>query len=150
MPALQLLPCQGCEQCRRTGVCHQTDDMSQLISWFDTAQALVLAAPVYFYGLPAPVKAMVDRCHPLWHSRRWKTRPPRPAFFISTCGAPRKTEFEVIRRESNAFLNTIGFHAAGELLLPGLEKPARKQRLSQAKQRALRLGQRFSRSCDYA
>lgn len=149
LTALQLLPCQGCDKYRRTDICRKTEDMRQLIAWFDDAQALILAAPVYFYGLPAPVKAMVDCCHPLWHRRRWKTRAKRPAFFLSTCGAPRRSEFEVIRRESRAFLNTIGFQVAGEMLLPGLEKSDRSQRLARAKLRARGLGKRFARSFTY-
>lgn len=115
------------------------DAMDRLISEFDRADALVLAAPVYFYGFPAQVKAVIDRCQPLWHDPRWRRRPKRPAFFLSTCARSRTAEFEVIRREARAFLNTIGFRVHGELLVPGLDRADAGARLRRAGVRAARL-----------
>lgn len=115
------------------------DAMDRLIAEFDRADALVLAAPVYFYGFPSQAKAVIDRCHPLWHDPRWRTRPRRPAFFLSTCAAVRTAEFAVIRREARAFLNTIGFRLRGELLVPGLDRADAGARLRRAGVQAARL-----------
>lgn len=119
------------------------DPMTSLIAWFDRADALVLAAPVYFYGFPAQVKSVIDRCQPLWADRRWQRRRKRPAIFISTCAASRRSEFEVIRREAKAFLNTIGCQYTGEIFVSGLDSASAARRLRYGRIRAVRLAQRL-------
>jgi hypothetical protein len=115
------------------------DPMDALVRDFDRADAVVLAAPVYFYGFPAQAKAVIDRCQDLWLDPRWRRRPKRPAFFLATCARPRLAEFAVIRREARAFLNTIGFKVHGELLLPGSDRSDAPLRLRRAQVRAGRL-----------
>jgi len=112
-----------------------------LIRLFDRADALVLASPVYFYSLPAQAKAVVDRCHPLWHDPYWRERPRRPAFFLSTCASEKPDEFQVIVREVKAFFNTLGFRYAGELLVSGMDRSDASVRLT----RALRAARSLSR-----
>ena len=58
----QIRPCLACGRClERGGVCVQRDGMAELDPLLDTADALVLACPVYYSGMPAQVKAVVDR-----------------------------------------------------------------------------------------
>src|SRR3972149_2049219 len=59
-------PCQNCDGCLHTGVCIIDDDMQAIHYKLKEADRLVLAAPVFFLGLPAQAKAMVDRCQALW------------------------------------------------------------------------------------
>jgi multimeric flavodoxin WrbA len=119
--------------------------MTSLVRWFDQADAMVLASPVYFYGFPAQAKAVIDRCQPLWSDPVWRRRPKRPAVFISTCAASRRSEFSVIVREARAFANTIGFKILHTVLVTGLDRTDATIRLSQAERRAIRLGRLFSR-----
>ncbi len=125
---LAINPCWGCNACLDNDyTCWQDDDMPKVIKLLDQAAVLVVAAPVYFYGYPAQVKALIDRCHPLWHNPAWKQRIKRPAFFISTCASSQPKEFEVIIKETKAFFNTAGFKLTDTLLLPGMTTPFRLQ-----------------------
>jgi multimeric flavodoxin WrbA len=128
---LRVHPCQGCGSCLRTRVCQYRDDMLKLIHWLDQAHAVVLAAPVYFYGFPAQTKAVIDRCHPLWNDPYWQRR-RRPGFLLATCGRNRLSEFAVLRREAKAFFNTIGCRVDRELLVPGLERKDSRLKLARA------------------
>ena len=57
-------PCMGCNACFKTnGICAQKDDMSVIYEKMSQADMLVIASPVYFYGISAQLKAMIDRCH---------------------------------------------------------------------------------------
>lgn len=129
---LRVHPCQGCGSCQRKAVCRYRDDMLKLIHWLDRAQAVVLAAPVYFYGFPGQTKTVIDRCHPLWNDPYWQRRPRRPGFLLSTCGSNRLSEFSVLRREAKSFFNTIGCRIAGELLVPGMERKRARSKLARA------------------
>lgn len=53
--------CNGCEICYRTQNCVINDDMQEIIARIRECQIIILAAPVYWANVPAPVKNMFDR-----------------------------------------------------------------------------------------
>ncbi len=59
-------PCIECGGCTATGVCVLRDDMDEIYPHLIAADVIVLAAPVFFYGLNALAKAMVDRTQCFW------------------------------------------------------------------------------------
>ena len=58
-------PCMGCNACFRkeAHTCAQKDEMSIIYDKMALADMLVIASPVYFYGLSAQLKAAIDRFH---------------------------------------------------------------------------------------
>ena len=58
-------PCIGCNSCfaREDHACCQKDDMQIVYEKMTKAEMLVIASPVYFYGLSAQLKAVIDRFH---------------------------------------------------------------------------------------
>jgi multimeric flavodoxin WrbA len=54
-------PCQGCWSCRETGQCKIKDDMQELYVKMLTADGLIFGSPIYFYGMTAQAKAIIDR-----------------------------------------------------------------------------------------
>ena len=57
-------PCLGCNACFKTdGICAQNDDMAIIYEKMSRADMLVIASPVYFYGISAQLKAVIDRFH---------------------------------------------------------------------------------------
>lgn len=58
-------PCIGCNSCftRKDNKCFQHDDMSAIYEKLRTADIAVIASPVYFYGISAELKAIIDRLH---------------------------------------------------------------------------------------
>ena len=64
---LNVAGCLACESCKRAAdaVCVQKDDMHAVYAAIKDADALLLASPVYFYGLSSQIKAVVDRCYAL-------------------------------------------------------------------------------------
>ena len=58
-------PCIGCNSCvtREGNRCFQIDDMPRIYEKLKTADVVVAASPVYFYGISAELKAMIDRLH---------------------------------------------------------------------------------------
>ena len=62
---VQVAPCRGCNACYASegNVCVQKDDMDAIYSKLAEADVLVIASPVYFYGISAQLKAVIDRLH---------------------------------------------------------------------------------------
>ena len=59
--------CRACDACMRNGgACIQKDDMADILGAFQQADVVVLATPVYFYGVSAQMKACIDRTYPIW------------------------------------------------------------------------------------
>ena len=58
-------PCRGCNACLSTegNLCVQKDDMSWIYGKLAEADILVIASPVYFYGISSQLKAVIDRLH---------------------------------------------------------------------------------------
>lgn len=58
--------CHGCFSCMRNGGnCVNDDDMKEILERITRSDLLIFSFPLYAYGMPAPLKAMVDRLLPL-------------------------------------------------------------------------------------
>ena len=52
--------CTGCFACKRNGgTCRHTDDMSDILKEMLESDLLLFSFPLYCYGFPAPLKAML-------------------------------------------------------------------------------------------
>ena len=58
---LSIAPCTGCVACGYEGPCVQHDDMDGLRAQILAADMLVLATPLYYYGMAAQLKCVIDR-----------------------------------------------------------------------------------------
>ena len=58
--------CTGCFACMHNGgTCIHEDDMKAILEEILTSDLLILSFPLYCYGMPAPLKAIIDRILPL-------------------------------------------------------------------------------------
>lgn len=58
--------CSGCFSCMKNGgECIRNDDMRALLEKILSSELLVFSFPLYCYGMPAPLKALLDRTLPL-------------------------------------------------------------------------------------
>ena len=60
---LHIAPCRNCGGCAEGRPCVIRDDFPGMLRDFQCADVLVLAAPIYYYGMPAPLKLCLDRLH---------------------------------------------------------------------------------------
>jgi multimeric flavodoxin WrbA len=56
-----IAPCDGCSACGKTGKCHIQDDMQVLYEKMLEADGIIFGTPIYFYGMTAQAKAIIDR-----------------------------------------------------------------------------------------
>lgn len=58
--------CRGCFTCKRNGgKCIHSDDMAEILQKILESDVLLLNFPLYCYGMPAPLKNLMDRTMPL-------------------------------------------------------------------------------------
>lgn len=92
--------CKGCFCCWNTtpGKCVIEDDMSQILPKIINAEIIIWSFPLYFYGMPSKVKALLDRNLPVFlpfmeerndggviHPHRYDKKQAK-IVLISTCG----------------------------------------------------------------
>ena len=58
---MDIHPCLGCEHCGMDGPCAQKDDMPQIRDALLAADMAVFVTPVYYFGMSAQLKMVVDR-----------------------------------------------------------------------------------------
>jgi hypothetical protein len=63
---MNIRPCQNCGGCDETGICILKDDMDDIYPAIREADRIVMASPIFFFGLSAQIKTMVDRCQAFW------------------------------------------------------------------------------------
>ncbi len=112
-------PCIGCNSCftREGNQCFQKDDMAEIYKKLKMADVLVIASPVYFYGINAELKAIIDRLH----------TPIRNEFQIKKLalllvGAATLPElFDAIKLQYQLVLNFFHLEDAGMVLVRGVK-----------------------------
>lgn len=57
----QIHPCTGCIHCGYEGPCIQNDDVTDIRTKILDADMLVFVTPLYYYGMTAQMKTLVDR-----------------------------------------------------------------------------------------
>lgn len=58
--------CKGCFSCKKNGgICVIKDDMQAILEEILQSDLLIFSFPLYCFGMPAPLKALLDRTMPL-------------------------------------------------------------------------------------
>ena len=116
----RVYPCTGCNCCytREENQCVQNDDMAEIYNLLAQADTLVIASPVYFYGISAQLKALIDRLH----------TPMRNRFGIRRLGlilvgaATIPDLFEPITVQYRMILRFFGLESIGTVLVSGAKE----------------------------
>lgn len=120
-------PCIGCGHCEKKGVCSIKDSLCEdIFPLFRKADLIVLATPVYFYGIPARMKAIIDRSQTLWARKyRFKLNDPksfyRKALLLSVGATKGKNLFDGIKLTAKYFLDALGAEMAGEICYSNID-----------------------------
>ena len=115
---LKIGGCMACDGCWEDGRCIVQDDFQSVYEKLIAADVIALAAPMFFWNVPAQVKALIDRTQCQW-ARKFVLKAPlaatpagharRRGVFICVGGSP-KLHFDGVIRTVKAF---FAVHEAG-------------------------------------
>ena len=111
--------CHACETCYKTGkACSFDDDFNTIAPAVLEADALVFTMPVYWYSIPAQIKAVIDRLYSLVVGG--KDIAGKECALIACCEEENLTVPDGVRvpMERTAALNK--WKMVGEVLVPGV------------------------------
>ena len=145
-----ITPCKECHGCDQTGECVSLDDMQKIYPILLDADVIILASPIFFYGISAWAKAFVDRCQALW-SRKYlvkdrslgKEGKRRKGFFISVGATKGARVFEGAILTTKYFFDVINAEYVGELVFRGIEAKGDILKHPEALQQAFEAGRKL-------
>jgi multimeric flavodoxin WrbA len=147
---LRIDACDGCRNCDGTGTCSRTgDDMGVVYKKIREADALVLASPIFFMGVTAQLKALIDRCQCFWIERFVLGRRPYEGkrhpkgLFVSAAGSQKPEVFDPAIHCVKALFIALDYSYAGEILLPNTDSPDIATRRKPIAQRAREAGKQL-------
>ena len=110
---MDIKPCQNCGGCDKTGICVVKDDMQEITSAIRKADRVILSSPIFFFGLSAQSKIIIDRCQAFWCEKYLlkKTVPPglhgRKGLLMLVGGMKKEVGVQCSEVTAKAFFRTI-------------------------------------------
>jgi len=120
--------CKGCGYCEKHGTCVISDDpmSTEIYGLMRQADLIVAASPVYFYGVSAQLKGLIDRCQTLW-SRKYvyKLKDPladtRQGILFSMAASRGRQLFDGVHLTAKYFFDAIDARFEHSLTYRGIE-----------------------------
>jgi multimeric flavodoxin WrbA len=145
-----ITPCKECHGCDNTGNCVILDDMEKIYPKLLEADVLILASPIFFYGVTAWAKALIDRSQALW-ARKYLIKDPtsgkegkkRKGFFISVGATKGQKVFEGAILTVKYFFDVLNAEYVDELLYRGVEAKGDILKHPEALQQAFEAGRKL-------
>jgi len=144
---LKISGCRECGGCEKTGKCVVNDEMQTVYPLLEEADVIFLASPIFFYGLTAQLKAIVDRAQAMWSKKMLKARAGkggtslRGRGYLVAVGATRgKNLFEGAQLTARYFFDALEMSYEGGIFFRRLEKKTAAKENPEALQEAFNLG----------
>jgi multimeric flavodoxin WrbA len=145
-----ITPCKECHGCDDTGKCILLDDMGKIYPKLLEADVVIFASPIFFYGVTAWAKALIDRSQALW-ARKYLLKDPllgregkkRIGFFISVGATKGPRVFDGAILTVKYFFDVLNAEYAGELLFRGVEAKGDILKHPEALEQALETGRKL-------
>lgn len=149
---LRITPCLEIQHCLKDGTCPIKDDMVEVYERLLSADVVALSSPIFFYGVSAQMKSMIDRCQALW-ARRWILRQERPlpksqGVLLCTAASHGKLLFAGARLTAKYFFEAMDATFAAEILVQGVDGKGAILEMPEVLTHAADLGRRMARGQD--
>lgn len=136
---LRINPCLGCNHCRRNeGKCvHEYDDMIEIILHLINADAVVLVSPLYYFGMTAQLKTVIDRFYSVNSLLRDS---PKKLYLIAAGADTYDWAMDGIKAHYKCICKYLRWEEGGTLLAYGLATRQDAEKNSQYKELAKKFG----------
>lgn len=118
---LNIHPCHACDYCFASAgnQCAQHDDMNLIYEKMKHTDVLVLASPIYFFGISAQLKCLIDRLH----NPIRQQFPIKQLGLLLVAGSSRPYMFETTKKQFEIALNHFGKESIGIITVSGVRAP---------------------------
>lgn len=114
---LDIHPCLGCSHCRNNeGRCVYDDDMNQIFPHLLAADVVVLVTPLYYFGMTAQLKRVIDRyfsVNPILRNT------PKQLYLLAACGDKEEWAMDALVLHYRTLCRYLQWREAGMVLAIG-------------------------------
>lgn len=111
--------CRACETCFKTGkACSFDDDFNKIAPAVESADTVVFSMPVYWYTMPAQIKAVIDKMYSLCVGNRPVAG--KECALIACCEEDDMTVLDGVRIPYERTAALLGWKSVGEVLISGV------------------------------
>lgn len=117
--AMKVGGCRACETCYSTGkACTFDDDFNKIAPVIEEADAVVFTMPVYWYTMPAQIKAVIDKMFSFMVAGR--PIEGKACGLISCCEENDLSVLDGVRIPYEKSIELMKWHSVGTVLVPGV------------------------------
>ena len=109
-------PCIACNRCGMDGDCVFNDDFNFVRENIVDADVVVFASPMYYFGVSAQLKAVIDR----FYAINGKIHAPKKAVLLMTYANTRPSQAVPIESHYEVLLDYLGWTDAGRVIASGV------------------------------
>ena len=109
-------PCIGCNHCGMNGPCVFKDDFEFIREHIVDADMVVFATPMYYFGISAQLKAVIDR----FYAINGQIHVPKKAALFMTYANSAASQAVPIKSHYEVLIRYLGWSDAGQIIVPGV------------------------------
>lgn len=113
----QVEPCRACNRCDMNGTCIFNDDFLELRPKLIEADMVVFATPMYYFGISAQMKRVIDRFYAINGQIKGARK---KAAFLMTYADTAAREAEPMLAHYRMLMDYLGWTSVGEVVAPGV------------------------------
>jgi multimeric flavodoxin WrbA len=145
--SLKMSGCRECGGCNKTGKCVVDDDMQGVYPLLEDADIIFLASPIFFYGVTAQAKALIDRCQASWSKMMLEKTPEErktynggTGYLIAVGATKGENLFEGAQLTARYFFDALNMSYEGGIFFKKIEGKAAISNHPEALKQAVDLG----------
>ena len=113
----QVEPCRACNRCGMNGPCIFNDDFQELRPRLIEADMVVFATPMYYFGISAQMKRVIDRFYAINGQIKGVSK---KAALVMTYADTSTKEAEPMRVHYHTLMDYLGWTSVGEVVASGV------------------------------
>lgn len=103
---LHIAPCKGCGACKCNKGCVDQDDTNPTIDKLVSADVIVFATPVYWWGMTAQLKLIIDKCYCKAEYLKGK----KVGLFIIGAASTDSIQYELINKQFDCIASYLSWN----------------------------------------
>lgn len=112
----EVKPCVGCDHCKTNGsACIYNDSMNKLKEQLISADMVVFATPLYYLGMSAQIKTVIDR----FYAIEPKIMGNKKALLMATANVPSIAIMKLLTEHYKTIVNYLQWEDEGAILATG-------------------------------
>lgn len=102
---LQIHPCKGCDACQCYKGCIDKDDTNATVDKIVAADMILFATPVYWWGITAQLKLVIDKCY----CRGTQLKQKKVGLIVIGADSTDALQYKLIRQQFNCIADYLSW-----------------------------------------